>query len=856
VAFRFPIGPRPATQPAIGAAEPPWAISESALFQLLDAGPGGLSTAEAERRLALPENRPLSRHRVSDLALLGRQFASPLPLLLIGAAVLAGILRDTADAAVILVIVVASGLLTFHQERGARKTVERLLALVSSRTRVLRDGAETEILSESVVPGDVILLSAGDWLPADCRVLESTGLMVDESALTGESFPAEKQPGTVAAEATVSQRTNSLFMGTYVVSGSGRAIAAATGQSAEFGRVFQRLAQRPAATDFERGVRRFGFLLAQFTFVLVIAIFAINVYFNRPVIESLLFSVALAVGLTPQLLPAIIGINLAHGARRMAARRVIVRQLDSIENFGSMDILCSDKTGTVTEGEVRVEAGLDPMGAPSGRVLLLGRLNATFQTGFRNPIDAALAALDGPALDGYAVEGEIPYDFVRKRLSLLLRTPGGALMFVTKGAVPNVLELCGMVEAGEGAQPIGPRIDEIRALADRLGAEGYRALAVAVRPVEAAPGKLADLERDLTLAGFLVLADPPKPGVEATIQRLERLGIGLKVITGDNRAVAAHVARAIGLSGDDIVTGHDLLQLHDDALPARAAAATVFAEIEPNQKERIVRALQRGGHVVGFLGDGINDAPALRAADVGISVSTAVDVAREAADIVLLEKDLGVLEDGVVEGRKTFANTLKYVYMATSANFGNMFSMAGASLFLSYLPLLPKQILTMNLITDLPETAIANDRVDDELVQRPERWDIGSIRRFMLVFGAISSVFDYATFGVLLLVLNASMDEFRTGWFMESIVSAAVVVLVVRTRHAAWRSRPSRGLAAATAGAVAVAVATPFTPLAGVLGLVHLPWTFFPALAAIVVAYVLSAELAKQIFYRRLSRTP
>jgi Mg2+-importing ATPase len=690
-------------------------------------------------------------------------------------------------------------------------------------------------------------------------VLEAKELTVDESALTGESFPAGKSPGVLDPGTPAARRKNALFLGTHAVSGTATALVVATGADTEFGKVSERLRLRPPETEFERGVRRMGYLLAEVTSVLVLAIFAANVYFHRPVLDSLLFSLALAVGLTPQLLPAVITINLSHGARRMAASRVVVKRLASIENFGAMNVLCSDKTGTLTEGLVRLRSALDVEGNESRRVLAYGYLNAVMETGFKNPVDEAIRTQSPPeiaaAASDYRKLGEIPYDFVRRRLSILVER-GGSRLMVTKGALAAVVDVCSRVETARGTVPLeSPGVrSAIDARFRELSRQGFRTLGVAVREEGLGSSLAKDDETGLTLAGLLVFFDPPKAGAAQAVKDLAGLGISLKVITGDNAAVAATVVRELGLPEPRLLTGQQIGSISDEALRSRASSVDVFAEVEPNQKERIVLALKQAGNVVGYMGDGINDASALHAADVGLSVEGAVDVAKEAADIVLLERDLGVLVDGVREGRLTFANTLKYILMATSANFGNMFSMAGISLFLPFLPLLPKQIMLTNLLTDLPEMTIATDNVDPEVTERPRRWDIAFLRRFMIVFGLVSSLFDYATFGLLLWILRADQNQFRTGWFLESVVSAALIVLVVRTRRPFFRSRPGRALALATAAVVAATLVLPLTPLAGLFELVRLPAAFFAALLGVVLLYGLAAETAKHFFYRGAGR--
>ncbi len=806
----------------------------------------------AVERLARCGPNVLGERKRSDApALLLRQFTSPIVLILIAAAALSFALRDPTDSAIILGIVLISGLLGFWQERGAATAVEKLLEAVELKATALRDGREIEIPVDELVPGDLVLLSAGSGIPADCRLLAERDLFVDEAALTGESYPVDKSPGVVPADAPLAQRGNVLFLGTHVVSGSGRAVVVKTGQATEFGKISERLRLRPPETEFEHGVRRFGYLLMEFTLVLVIAIFGFNVYLQRPALDSFLFALALAVGLTPQLLPAIISVNLARGARRMAENKVIVKRLASIENFGSMDVLCSDKTGTLTEGRVRLHAALDAEGQESERVLFHAYLNATYETAFTNPIDEAIRTGRAFALNGWRKLDEVPYDFGRKRLSVLAEHDGRAVL-VTKGALHNVLDVCTAAERADGnTLPMTQARSAIERFYTDLSAQGYRTLGVAVREMESAGPIDRDSETGMTFLGLLALADPPKAGIAATVKSLARLGVRFKMITGDNALVAMQVGAQVGLAAARVLTGPELRLLSDDALPVRAQEADIFAEVEPNQKERIIRALRKAGHVVGYMGDGINDAPALHAADVSLSVQEAVDVAKEAADIVLLERDLAVLEAGVREGRRTFANTLKYVFIATSANFGNMFSMAGASLFLPFLPLLPKQILLMNLLTDVPEMAIATDHVDPEWIARPRRWDVAFIRRFMLVFGSLSSLFDYCTFGALLFLLGAGTAEFRTGWFVESVLSASLIVLVIRTRGPFFRARPGRALVRATLAVAALTLALPFTRLAPLLGFVPLPASFVPVLGAILLAYVASAEGVKRVFYRR-----
>ena len=833
--------------------QPFWSTSAAELLQQLQTTAQGLTANEARSRLTRYGANLLIPKKKSDaLTLLLSQFKSPIILILFVATGLSFFLHDPVDAIIILAIVIVSGLLGYWQEHSAANAVEKLLAIVGTKASVLRDGHPQEIPVEEIVPGDIVILNAGDIVPGDCLVEESKDLFIDEATLTGESFPVEKSVGVLAAETALANRTNALWMGTHVVSGSAKALVGSTGKQTEFGKVSERLKLRPPETEFEHGIRQFGYFLMEVTLVLVLAIFAINVYLARPVLDSFLFSLALAVGLTPQLLPAIISINLAHGAKRMAQAKVIVKRLASIENFGSMNVICSDKTGTLTEGIVRLQSALDVAGASSDKVLLHAYLNAFYETGFTNPIDEAIRSHRQFDLSGYRKADEIPYDFLRKRLSILIAHEDTHLM-VTKGALENVLAVCSAAETGAGTLvDIAVVRDQIQQHFEEFSSKGFRTLGVAYKNMGSASLMSKADEADMTFLGFLVLFDPPKANIIETITDLKNLGVALKIITGDNHLVAAHVSHQMGLSNKEILTGPDLRQLSDGALLRHVVDVDVFAEIEPNQKERIILALKKAGNVVGYMGDGVNDASALHAADVGISVESAVDVAKEAADIVLLEKDLGVLVQGVREGRTTFANTLKYVFMATSANFGNMFSMAGISLFLPFLPLLPKQILLTNLLTDFPEMTIATDRVDGEMVDHPRRWDIKAIRKFMITFGLVSSIFDYLTFGALLTILHATQDQFRTGWFLESVISASLIVLVIRSRKPFFKSRPGQYLLFATLLTVVVTLVLPFTPLGPVFGLGPLPISFLLLVAMIVAGYVITAEMVKTVFYKKV----
>ncbi|MFA6701471.1 MAG: magnesium-translocating P-type ATPase [Dysgonamonadaceae bacterium] len=812
----------------------------------------GLDSDEASKRLVeFGYNSLKGKSTNSAFLLFLAQFRSPITLLLIIAAILSFVLKDTTDATIILIIILISGVLGFWQERGTANAVEQLLKIVQIKCRAIRDGKEIDLPTENIVPGDIILLAAGDIISGDSLIIDSKELFVDEAAFTGESYPVEKNAGKLPFETPLANRTNSLLMGSHVISGKAKAMVTGTARQTEFGKISDRLRLKSPETDFERGIRQFGYLLMEITMILVVLIFAINVFQHKPIIDSFLFSLALAVGLTPQLLPAIIAVNLAAGARNMAKKKVIVKRLSAIENFGSMNILCSDKTGTITSGKVMVKNTLSVSGKTSERVLHFAWLNASLQLGFKNPIDEAIIAFKPDGIMDYTVQSEVPYDFIRKRLSIQVYNNSENIA-ITKGAINQVIEVCTFVETDDSKiVPIAEQKDEILKLYEKLSEEGFRTLGLAWKKCDASKDFTRDDEKEMIFSGFITLFDPPKEGVTETIMKLNELGVSLKIITGDNALVAKSLSFQLGLPDPVILTGPEIGKMNDSALIHKVSAVHIFAEVEPNQKERIIQSLKKGGYVVGFMGDGINDASAIHAADVGISVDTAVDVAKEAAEIVLLDHDLRVLLQGITEGRRTFANTMKYVLMATSANFGNMFSMAGASLFLPFLPLLPKQILLTNLMTDFPETTISSDRVDDISINKPHRWDIGFIKRFMITFGILSSIFDFLTFGVLLYFLKANETLFQTGWFTESVISASMIVLVVRTRLPFFKSLPGRYLAISTIIVALVVLILPFTSLGVAFDFVKLPLAFYGWMLLIVALYIISAELTKRWFYKK-----
>ena len=826
-----------------------WAIEAGELSRLLGSGPQGLSAAEAAERLRdVGPNELLAESRLSRLGVLWNQLRSPLLLLLLFAAVVSAVTGEWGDATIVATIVLATVGIGYQREYSAQAAAAALRARVKTRCTVLRDGAPTQVPIEEVVPGDVVLLAAGSLVPADGVVLEATDCQVGEAVLTGESFPVEKAPGVSAAEAPLGRRANTVFLGTSVRSGTARCLVVATGLQTEFGVIARKLSLRSPETEFDRGIRRFGYLLTSAMLIMVFLVFVAHMLRGRPPVETLLFSIALAVGLSPELLPAILSVNLARGAQTMARHGVLVRRLNAIENLGSMDVLCTDKTGTLTEGVVQVEGAYGPGGAPAHEVLELAAVNAALETGLPGPLDDAILSAHRPDPGRWRKRGEIPFDFTRKRASVIVDRDGGTRL-ITKGAFARVLDVCTKL-------PDGTPLDASQRLAleqrhEDWSRRGIRVLAVAARDLDGSPGHGRDDERDLTFAGFVTFLDRPKQGAAEAVAGLARLGVTIKLITGDSRLVAQHVAGLVGLPSARVLTGVEIGRLSREALVRAVEQADLFVEVDPDQKERIILSVKRAGHVVGFLGDGVNDAPAMHAADTSLSVEHAVDVAREAADFVLLEQHLDVIRRGIEEGRRTFANTLKYVLTTTSANLGNMVSMAAASLFLPFLPLLAGQILLNNFLSDIPAIGIADDSVDPELVARPRRWDIRFIARFMVEFGALSSVFDFLTFGLLLTLFHASRALFRTGWFVESLLTELVIALVVRTRRPFYRSRPGTVLLVSTLVLIVVAFAVPYLPYVQVLGFVPAPAGLLAALAGIAAIYVASAELMKAWFYRR-----
>jgi P-type Mg2+ transporter len=826
-----------------------WAHDVASVAKDLGSGSEGLSEAEAARRLQQYGPNELRRRRqLSRLRVISRQLRSPLMLLLVFASAASALTGQWLDAGIVVTIVVATVGVGYSREYSAEAAAASLAARLQTRSVVLRGGHPVPVITAAIVPGDVVLLSAGSLVPADGVLIEATDFFVSQAALTGESFPVQKQPGRVDPAAGLTERTNCVFLGTNVRSGTATHLVVTTGAATEFGNVARVLATPPPEAEFDRGIRRFGYLLTSAMLVLVVVVFFAHMYRGRSPVETLLFAVALAVGLSPELLPAILSLNLARGAQMMARHGVLVRRLHAIENLGSMDLLCTDKTGTLTEGVVQLDGAYDASGVFSDAVLDLGACNAALERGVSSPLDDAITRARAFDPATHPKLGEVPFDFVRKRVTVVVDSVEGPRLRM-KGAFHHVLDTCTR-DAQLG--PLTPAMRaQLEARYDEWSARGIRVLAVAERAVEKKPLYSRDDEREMAFVGFLTFLDRPKPGVASTIRDLASLGVSIKVITGDARLVAQHVAAQVGLRADRVLTGRQLDELQNDALQIAAGTIDLFAEVDPTQKERIILALKKRGHVVGFLGDGVNDAPAMHAADTSLSVELAVDVAKEAADFVLLERDLDVIRRGIEEGRTTFANTLKYVLMTTSANLGNVVSMAAASLFLPFLPATAGQILLNNFLSDIPAIGIAGDTVDRELVARPHRWDIGFIGRYMFEFGILSSVFDLLTFAVLLGVFHVTPDLFRTSWFVESLLTELAVVLVMRTRRPFFRSRPGTLLLVSTLAVIPLALALPYVPFAPVFGFVRLPGLLLGVVVVITLLYVAATEVQKMSFYRR-----
>jgi Mg2+-importing ATPase len=832
------------------------------LYQQLGSSAQGLAAEEARRRLAQHgPNETASVKRTGVVKQILASLVSPLVLVLLAASVVSAVLGDPTDAFIISAIVLFSTGLDFYQTRRSQQAADKLQSQVALTATVLRDGNWIEVVRREVVPGDVIRLSAGDLVPADARLIEERDLHANQAALTGESLPAEKEAvESDAAPENPADARNMVFLGSNIESGTATALVVATGKDTSFGDIAARLAARPPETDFDRGTRQFGLFIMRIVLLMVLFVFLVSAGLrHQPVLDTLLFAIALAVGLTPEFLPMITTVTLAQGAVHMSRQKVIVKNLASIQNFGSMDVLCSDKTGTLTSGDMTLDRQVDALGAPAGRVVALAFLNSNFETGIKNPLDQAIiqavkakpldpAVLQQGQLDvaGFHKVDEIPFDFERRRLSIVLASDGRRLM-VTKGAPEGVMAASTSYEAGGQIHPLDTE-GQARCLKtyQDLSVQGYRVLAVAYREAPLQSTYHVEDEKELILAGYVAFIDPPLPDAAEVIKQMAADGVRVKILTGDSDLVAQHICEQVGLNPGHIVLGEEIGKASDAALAQIADEGTVFARVSPAQKNRIILALKSRGHVVGYMGDGINDAPSLHNADVGISVSTAVDVAKGAAEIILLERSLKVLHNGILEGRKAFGNVMKYLLMGTSSNFGNVFSMAGASLFLSFLPMLPTQILLNNFLYDLAQITIPTDNVDESFMHKPRKWDIGMIRNFMLVIGPISSIYDFITFAVMIFVFHANEMVFHTGWFVESLATQTLVLFIIRTIGNPLKSRPSRPLAITTLLVVLIALVLPISPLAATLGFTPLPLGYFLFLIVATGTYLLLVQAAKR----------
>ena len=838
-----------------------WKEPLADLCRRLGTAEAGLSSAEAARRLArYGPNVLRAGRRQTFLLLLLSRFRNPLVLLLIAASVISALTGDLTSSAIVIAMAILSVMLDSVQEYRAGQAAERLKLSVAVQVSVLRDGAPCTLPVRDLVPGDVVLLAAGDLIPADGRVLEARDCFVNQALLTGEPYPVEKHPASEPKpDLAMNEATDAVFMGTSTVSGSSRVLVCATGGETTLGEIGASLSKQAPPTSFELGTRSFGFLILRLAVAMVLFVLLVNTLKHRPLLESFLFAVALAVGLTPELLPMVVSVTLSRGALRMAAKKVIVKRLAAIHDLGSMNILCTDKTGTLTEARIRLEKHLDPLGRDSDRVLELAYLNSFFETGLRSPMDEAILRHEEVDASAWTKIDEVPFDFERRRVSVLLapKAEGAERLLVVKGAFEDILRLSTTSENGgpDDLRPMDAAARrEMSERFDALSREGYRVLGIArkMEPAEHTHAIISD-ETELVFVGFAAFEDPPKASAAAALKALAASGVTVKVVTGDNELVTRHVCEELGLAVEGVLTGPQIDGLSDPALEAQAGRTTLFCRMVPAQKNRVILALKRRGHIVGYLGDGINDAPSLHSADVAISVDSGVDVAKAAADMILLDQDLGVLHHGILEGRRTFGNIMKYIMMGTSSNFGNMFSMAGSALFLPFLPMLPAQVLLNNFLYDVSEIPIPMDSVDDDFIARPRRWDMNFIRNFMLVVGPVSSVFDFLTFYVMLHVFKAQEALFQTGWFVESLATQVLVIFVIRTRGNPLKSRPSRLLTATSLAIVALGALIPLTPLAKPLGFVAPPAKFFLILAAMVAVYLAGVQGIKMWFYRRFA---
>ncbi len=836
-----------------------WRQSVPELLKLQNTTEAGLTGSEAELRLKQAGPNMLRPPKKRALALqFFARFKNPLVIILLIASAVSAFTGDVTSFLIISSIVVMSVTLDFIQEHRAGKAAEELRRSVAIRVQALRDGKSIEIPASTLVPGDVVLLSAGDLVPGDGRVLAAQDFFVKQALLTGESYPVEKFFRELPdAGQDMADAVNAVFMGTSVVSGSATVLICRTGPNTSLGEISDTLTTKAPPTSFEQGTQRFGFLIMRFTILLVLFVVLANAYFHRPWLESFLFAVALAVGLTPELLPMVVSVTLARGAMRMAKKKVIVKRLESIHNLGSMDVLCTDKTGTLTEARIHLERHVDALGQDSSRVLELAYLNSFFESGLRSPMDDAILEHKEIATTAWRKIDEVPFDFERRRVSVIIDN-GRDRLLVVKGAPDDILGFCILCEEKGEETPQSMNeatLARVRTLHETFARDGFRVLAVAWKKVaQTEHHAVVNDETELVFAGFAAFFDPPKASAQGALAKLAHAGVAVKVVTGDNELVTRHICEKLGLPVTGILLGAEMQAMDDHALSACVENVNLFCRVNPAQKNRVILALKQRGRVVGYMGDGINDAPSLHSADIGISVDSAVDVAKSAADMILLEQDLNVLHEGVMEGRRTFGNIMKYIMMGTSSNFGNMFSMAGATLFLPFLPMLPVQILLNNLLYDVSEIPIPLDSVDEEYLTQPRHWNMNFIRNFMLSVGPVSSIFDFLTFYLMLHVFHAGEKLFHTGWFIESMATQVLVIFIIRTRRNPFKSRPNLWLTLCSLSAVSLAVALPFTPLGRYFGFVPPPISFYAILTGLVFFYLFAVEGIKQWFFRHFAQ--
>jgi Mg2+-importing ATPase len=836
-----------------------WSIRPTDAYAALGSTEQGLSEQEAQYRIKRYGYNELPEKGFRWAQVLLRQFRNPVSGILIAAAVVNGFLGQAEQSITILAMILLSTILGFYNEYNAEKTVQALRQKVSLKAVVTRDGTPLEIDARLAVPGDVVSVYVGDVVPADIRIVQCKELQINEAALTGESFPVDKaSDGLDLRQPTPQQLTNYLFMGTVVEHGSGRGVVVTTGRHTEFGSISTSLAESRPETEFQRGVKKYGTMLISLAMALVIGIFALNAVVGRPIIASLLFSSAIAVGLVPELMPAIVTISLSQGARAMAKKQVVVKRLVSIEDFGNMDALCTDKTGTLTDGKIVLKDYWSLGEARNSSLLHYALLCNTAVAGEKvtgNPMDVAIweyaiaSGIQGE-IKPYAAVDEVPFDYQRRMMSTIVRKDG-EFTLITKGAPESVLSRCEFAETAGWTVPIGSVQEQVDARLTYYSGAGYRTLAVAFRKIDPKDSYTVEDESNLTLLGYLVFTDPPKKDAQQAVAQLNGMGVDVKILTGDNELVAVKICEELKIPVKKVIRGSDLAEMNLDDIRSAVEETTIFARITPEQKLDVIKSLRANGHVVGFMGDGVNDAPALHEADVGISVDSAVDISKSAADIVLLEKDLSVLADGIEEGRKIFGITTKYILMGTSSNFGNMFSAAAASVFLPFFPMLPMQILFMNLLYDVSNMTLPTDNVDEEYTKWPRRWDIGFVRKFTLFFGPFSSLYDFLTFGIMLFIFGASESLFQSGWFVESFWTEVLVIFVIRTRRIPFlTSRPGKWLTVLTLSAVAFGTILPFTTLGRFLGFTSLPTEYWILLVLMVATYLLLVDAGKVFFYR------